>query len=179
MPYTTLYLLVEGDDDERFANRVVIPRLSSRYDYIMLWKYAQQKREKVNLFLRSIKAMGADYFLLADIDEHSCFPKKRKALLEKFTELGSRQSLIVLREIESWYLAGLPDDNRWGLKAPVDTSDVTKEQFEAAIPKAFDSRIDYMIEILKLFDVNTAGARNPSFQYFARRCGLLGVRGAE
>jgi hypothetical protein len=31
-----------------------------------------------------------------------------------------------------------------------------------------------MIEILKLFDVNTAAGRNPSFQYFARRCGLLG-----
>jgi len=29
-----------------------------------------------------------------------------------------------------------------------------------------------MIEILKLFDVGTAAARNPSFEYFVRRCGL-------
>jgi hypothetical protein len=137
-------------------------------------QYAQQKLEKVNSFLKSIKAMGADYFLLADMDEHSCFPKKRKGLLEKFTELGSRYTLIVHREIESWYLAGLPDDNRWGLEVPANTSSVTKEQFDAAIPKAFDSRIAYMVEILKLFDVNTACGRNPSFQYCAHRCGLLG-----
>jgi hypothetical protein len=174
MPYTRLYLLVEGDDDERFANRVVIPRLSSHYDYLQSWKYAQQKREKVDAFLRSIKAMGADYFLLADIDEHHCFPEKRKAVLQKFAELSHEQTLIVVREIESWYLAGLPADNLWGLKVPADTSDVSKEQFDAAIPKAFDSRIDCMIEMLKLFDLNTAGARNASFDYFARRCGLLG-----
>jgi hypothetical protein len=172
MPYTRLYLLVEGDDDERFANRVVIPQLRSRYDVIQVWQYAQRKLGKVNVLLRSIKAMGADYFLLADIDEHSCFPKKRAALLEKFTELGRRQTVVVLREIESWYLAGLPDDNRWGLKVPADTSNVTKEEFDAAMPKPFDSRIAYMVEILKLFDVNIAGGRNPSFQYFARRCGL-------
>ena len=174
MPYTRLYLLVEGDDDERFANRVVIPRLLSSYDCIQPWKYAQQKREKVNGFLRSIKAMGADYFLLADINSHLCFPEKREALLEKFTELDSRQTLIVHREIESWYLAGLPEDNRLGLKVSANTSYIAKEQFDAGIPKVFDSRIDFMIEILKLFDVNTAAARNHSFQYFARRCGLLG-----
>ena len=174
MPYTRLYLLVEGDDDERFANRVVIPQLRSRYDDIQVWQYAQRKLEKVNVFLRSIKAMGADYFLLADIDEYSCFPKKRAALLEKFTELGRRQTVVVLGEIESWYLAGLPNENRWGLGVPADTTNVTKEQFDAAMPKPLDSRIGYMVEILKLFDVNTAAARNPSFQYFARRCGLLG-----
>jgi hypothetical protein len=174
MPYTRLYLLVEGDDDERFADRVIIPRLSSHYDYIQPWKYARQKREKVNSFLRSIKAMGADYFLLADIDTHPCFPKKREAILQKFAVLGSKQALVVVQEIESWYLAGLPDNNQWGVRVPPNTSGITKEQFDAAIPSVFDSRIDYMIEILKLFDLNAAAERNPSFRHFARRCGLLG-----
>jgi hypothetical protein len=41
------------------------------------------------------------------------------------------------------------------------------------MPKHLDSRIDYMLEVLKLFDTNTATGRNPSFHYFARRCGLL------
>jgi len=31
-----------------------------------------------------------------------------------------------------------------------------------------------MIEMLKLFDVDTAAQRNPSFQYFAHRIGLSG-----
>ena len=135
--YRRLYLLVEGDDDERFARRVVIPALSPRYDYILLWKYAQQKTEKVNSFLRSLKAMGASYFLLADIDANPCFPAKREALVERFTELEAGQALVVVSEIESWYLAGVPSDNKWGLRVPPDTSGVTKEQFDAARPKNF------------------------------------------
>jgi hypothetical protein len=173
MPYTRLYLLVEGDDDVRFVERVVIPKLSSRYDCAQPWKFAQKKKEKVNAFLRSIKAMGADYVLLADINAHPCFPKKKEALLQAFIELESTKTVIVVREIEGWYLAGLNDDNPLGVQAPTDTSGVTKEQFNATMPKGFDSRIAYMIEVLKRFDTHAAATRNPSFLYFAQRCGLL------
>jgi hypothetical protein len=41
------------------------------------------------------------------------------------------------------------------------------------MPKGLDSRIAYMIEVLKHFDTRTAATRNPSFLYFAQRCGLL------
>jgi hypothetical protein len=123
--------------------------------------------------------MGAEYFLLADINSCLCFPEKRQDLLKRFTELEGGRVIIVVKEVEGWYLAGVPDNNQWGVRVPADTGNLTKEEFDAAMPRPFDSRIAYMVEILKLFDVNTAGARNPSFQYFARRCGLLGVRGAE
>ena len=174
MPYTRLYLLVEGDDDARFVERTVIPKLSSRYDFVQAWKFAQKKPEKVNAFLRSIKAMGADYLLLGDINTYPCFPKKKKALLQAFTELESRNTLVVVREIEGWYLAGLRDDNSLGVRAPTDTSGLTKEQFNATMPRSYDSRIAYMIEVLKHFDIRTATTRNLSFHYFANRCGLLG-----
>jgi len=118
--------------------------------------------------------MGAEYFFLADINSCFCFPEKEQGLLERFTELEGARVIIVVKEVEGWYMAGVPDNNQRGARVPADTSDLTKEQFNAAIPKVFDSRIDCMIEILKLFDVNTAAGRNPSFQYFARRCGLLG-----
>lgn len=173
MPYTRLFLLVEGDDDLRFVERVVIPKLRSCYDFVQAWKYAQRKAEKVNAFLRSIKSMGAEYLLLGDLNAHACFPRKKEALLEKFTQLDDRRVLIVVREIESWYLAGLPDNNPLGIQVPANTSELTKEQFNDTMPKRLDSRIDYMLEVLKLFDTSTATGRNPSFHYFARRCGLL------
>ncbi|HXX24142.1 MAG TPA: hypothetical protein VEO19_13420 [Terriglobia bacterium] len=173
MPYTRLFLLVEGDDDARFVERVVVPALGSRYNCVQAWKFAQKKPEKVNAFLRSIKAMGADYLLLGDLNAHACFPKKKEALLQAFIELESRNTLIVVREIESWYLAGLKDDNPLGVQAPTDTSGVTKEQFNDTMPKGYDSRIAYMIEVLKHFDIRIATTRNPSFHYFAKRCGLL------
>jgi hypothetical protein len=76
MPYTRLFLLVEGDDDPRFVERVVIPKLGSCYDFVQAWKYAQRKAEKVNAFLRSINSMGADYLFLGDLNAHPCFPRK-------------------------------------------------------------------------------------------------------
>jgi hypothetical protein len=173
MPYRRLYLLLEGDDDERFAQRVIVPALHSHYDHIQPWQYAQQKTEKVNSFLRSIKAMGASYFFLADINAQPCVSKRKDAVSRKFAELEVDKALIVVKEIESWYLAGVPQNNQLGVQVPLNTSGVTKEQFDAAIPKDFDSRIDYMIEILKLFNVDIAAQRNPSFQYLAQRCGIL------
>jgi hypothetical protein len=117
--------------------------------------------------------MGAEYLLLGDLNAHPCFPRKKEALLQKFTQLDDRRVLIVVREIESWYLAGLPDNNPLGVQVPANTSEFTKEQFNDTMPKNLDSRIDYTLEVLKLFDTSTATGRNPSFHYFARRCGLL------
>jgi hypothetical protein len=179
MAYEALYLFVEGDDDERFARTVIGPRLSKRYDWIGTFQYAQERPAKVRSYLRSIKAMGAEYFLLADINSCPCFPERKQMLLNKFRELEGARVIIVVKEIESWYLAGVPTYSPWGVNVPADTTNLTKEQFDAAMPKPFDSRIAYMVEILKLFDVDGARARNSSFQYFARRCGLLGAKGAE
>jgi hypothetical protein len=73
-----LFLLVEGDDDERFVQHIVVPKLSSRYDFVKPWKFAQERKEKVNQFLRSLKAMGAEYLLLADLNAYPCFAKKKE-----------------------------------------------------------------------------------------------------
>lgn len=172
MPYKKLYLLVEGDDDERFAERVIMPRLRARYDHIQVWTYAQKKSEKVNSFLRTIQAMGAEYYLLSDIDANACLGKKRAALLQEFPALRGRQAVILVKEIESWYMAGLTDRNPLRLRVPRTTCTLTKEQFNDAMPKRFDSRVDYMSEVLKHFDARTAARRNDSFRYFMRRCGL-------
>src|SRR5208282_1940027 len=152
MAYKALYLFVEGYDDELFASTVIIPRLSDRFDWIATFQYAQERPAKVSAYLRNIKAMGADYFLLADINSSPCFSEKRQGLLKRFPGLEGARVTIVVKEIEGWYLAGVPDNNPWGVRVPTDTTKLTKEQFDAAMPKPFDSRIAYRVEILKLFD---------------------------
>jgi hypothetical protein len=67
----------------------------------------------------------------------------------------------------------LKDDNPLGVQAPTDTSGLTKEQFNATMPKGLDSRIAYMIEVLNHFDIRAATTKNASFLYLAQRCGLL------
>ncbi|NQU04751.1 MAG: hypothetical protein HQ568_01560 [Calditrichaeota bacterium] len=78
---------------------------------------------------------------------------------------------IVRVEIESWYLAGMSDEvaPRLGLKGIKSTNDINKEDFNSMIPKDFDSRIDFMNELLKDFSINTAKKKNNSFDYFCTK----------
>jgi hypothetical protein len=74
-------------------------------------------------------------------------------------------------EIESWYYAGLPDESLQKLGLPLlsSTDQLTKEDFNALIPPSFDSRIDFMFEILKSFSFGTAARHNLSFRFFFER----------
>ena len=56
-----------------------------------------------------------------------------------------------------------------GLPALPTTDGLTKEDFNALIPLAFDSRIDFMFEILKSFSPTTAALHNRSFKFFFDR----------
>jgi hypothetical protein len=77
----------------------------------------------------------------------------------------------VIREIESWYYAGLTTESALSLDVPdfPFTDNLTKEDFNGLIPGKYDSRIDFMFEILKYFSIDTAGKKNHSFRYFAER----------
>jgi hypothetical protein len=74
-------------------------------------------------------------------------------------------------EIESWYYAGLTVETlqRFGLPSLPSTDGLTKEDFNALIPSSFDSRIDFMFEILKSFSPGTAARHNRSFKFFFER----------
>ena len=39
MPYKRLFILIEGDDDERFFEKIINPLLDKKYNSITLWKY--------------------------------------------------------------------------------------------------------------------------------------------
>lgn len=79
--------------------------------------------------------------------------------------------IVVIKEIESWYLAGLDDEEykRFEMHTLSNTDDITKEQFNDLIPKKFDSRIDFLLEILKSFSIEIAKQKNKSFRYFSEK----------
>ena len=170
MHYKLLFLLIEGDDDDRFFRRIVKPKFEEKYDNVILWKYSQQKSTKVDNFLKSIKAMGADYIYLADIDPEPCVTSKKKEIQNKFKNIDIDRIIVVIKEIESWYLAGLDSSEcrRLLIRCLENTNDVTKEQFNTLIPKRFD-RIDFMLEVLKNFSIETAKEKNISFKYFLEK----------
>ncbi|MBL5982388.1 hypothetical protein NAAC61_10645 [Petrotoga sp. 8T1HF07.NaAc.6.1] len=168
MAYERLYILVEGDDDKRFFEKILTPLFEGKYDQVKVWKYAQQKKEKVSKFLESIKALSADYIFVSDIDRTPCVTARKQYIQSKFKEIDKDRIIVVIREIESWYLAVLDDKSskRLGIRYSKATDNVTKEQFNNLIPRKFDSKIDFMQEILKCFNIETGKHRNTSFRYF-------------
>ena len=166
-----LYIFVEGEDDIRFFGRIMKPLFVSRYDSVEILQYACIKRVKINNFLKSLSEMKNDYIFVADIDRERSVRDKKQLLYHWYSNVNGSNIVIVIMEIESWYYAGLPDEvqQRLGLPPLPSTDELTKEDFNALIPPSFDSRIDFMFEILKSFSASTAVKNNNSFKFFFER----------
>jgi hypothetical protein len=166
-----LFIMVEGEDDIRFFGRIIKPLFTGRYDSVEIIPYASIRREKVSKFLKSLTQMGYDYIFFADIDAEKNVRDKKQILYYRFNSIDGNRIVIVIKEIESWYLAGLSRSaaGALGVEPPVDTDTITKEDFNRLIPRRYDSRIDFMFEILKYFSIDTAATKNRSFRFFVER----------
>lgn len=170
--YKRIDVLLEGPDDTRFFDAILRPILESRYDYVQTWQYAGEKHEKTKNYLRAIKAMKADCVFLRDINASPCVTAKKEAIQKTYPRVVEPPNVfIVVLEIESWYVAGLDNGNckQLGIRLSAKTDHIGKEQFNGLIPKKFGSRIDFMIEVLKRFSIETAKQKNKSFSYFISR----------
>ena len=172
MPGKQLYLFVEGPSDRRLITEIVKPileeRLSEQEGTVIVSEYARMQKVEMNNLLTTIKASGDDYLLFADRDSATCVTAKKEGLQEKFSRLDAQKVIIVARLIEGWYFAGLNATSARTLKivVPEKTDKLTKAEFNAAIPGNFKSGTDFMREILKYFDIETAKRKNKSFRYF-------------
>jgi hypothetical protein len=166
-----LFLLVEGEDDVRFFGRIIKPLFITLYDSVEIIPYACIKRTKVDNFLKSIRLMNNDYIFVADIDTEQSVRDKKQVLYSHFSHIDGGSIIVVIKEIESWYYAGLSIESVQNLIVPnlPFTDDLTKEDFNRLIPKKYDSHIDFMFEILKSFSIDTARKKNQSFRFFVER----------
>ena len=169
--YKRFFIWVEGDDDERFFQNLLKFELQKKYDSIKIIKYASMRKEKIINFIKSIKAMKAEYIYVTDINNSPCITARKKEIQEKLKVIDVERIIIVIKEIESWYLAGLSSDvyKRFKINEFDITDSVTKEKFNSLIPRRFSSRIDFMSEILKDFSIETAKRRNKSFKYYMEK----------
>ncbi len=168
MAYTQLWVLLEGKDDDRFLNAIK-PTFENNYDSVKPWQYADKPGKKIKSFLRSIEAMDADYLFWRDLNAEPCpTARKNKVATTYGRRIDLDKVIVLVQEIESWYLAGLDEIRCKELRiTPLsNTNSVTKEQFDSLVPDKFDSRIDFMVETLKRFSVDTARLKNKSFDYF-------------
>jgi hypothetical protein len=172
MMYKELYKWVEGSDDERFFKSIVVPTLERLYTTVTIQMYANMRIERVNQFIQSIKSIPtSDYLFFTDIDATVCITKRKGEVKAKYAYIDLEKVVIVVREIESWYLAGLSETMSQQLKVKFTslTDNVTKEKFYGAMPKKYKSRIDYLVEITKRISTTSCIQRNTSFSYFAKK----------
>jgi hypothetical protein len=175
MDFKQLYIFVEGPDDERFMNRIILPLLTEKYNHIKIIKYAVLQPQVVINFVRTFKKQSnSDYLFFSDMDARGdvkyCITKRKEKIISKFSgHLENNKLFIVKEEIESWYLAGISetDAKRFKIKPFYSTDSLTKEDFEQLIPKKSFTPNDFMIEILNEYDFENALLRNRSLQYFA------------
>lgn len=173
MAYRLFWILIEGNDDERFFELIIKPRFEEKHGAgaVGLWKYAQEPPKRVCNFLSAIKGMGADYILVTDIDFEPCVTAKKQKKQNRYANIDSAKILVVKKEIESWYLAGLnaATCKKLGVPAYSLTDSITKEEFCSIIPRKFRSPRDFMVEILKNFSIEIAKQKNTSFGYFVQK----------
>jgi hypothetical protein len=135
---------------------------------VELITYAGLKSVKVDKFVKSILAMQNDYILVADIDQEPNVNVKKQVLLGRFDALQKDHIMVIIKEIESWYLAGIDEhtSRALGIRQLRQTDFVTKEHFNRWIPGMYPSRISFMVELLKHFSIDVAERKNRSFRHF-------------
>ncbi len=171
--YRRLFIWVEGESDKRFVEHVFKPLLEKRYDSVSIIKYAQKTREKRRQFIKSIRAMQADYFILADINHYQCITARKQSILDTYDFLDKDRIFIVVQEIESWYLAGLNDSacKVLGIKKIQKTDTLTKDHFNNIFSRSkyIFSKILFMSEILNHFSLKEGIRKNTSLNYIVSK----------
>lgn len=169
-----LYIFLEGEDDKRYFKAIIEPVLKNKYDKISYHLYRQEKKEKVIRFLKSIESVSSwDYIFIADIDLFEDVKSKKEKLIKSYENLKADKIVIVIREIESWYLAGLDLDYRkkYDISIKNNTNDIIKESFDNILKKSKLKRMSkssWMIEIIKNYNLDIATHNNDSLNYFIK-----------
>jgi len=180
----TLYIIIEYDADEVFFKKIIDPLIQKRYrEKVRYWKYSRRNKDSVNKKIISIKEDSDDYIFVTDMEKIQCIPGKKQERMTEFNSIDDKSRImVVVRKIESWYIAGLSDDKykEFGLKSLNDTSKSGKGIFKKLLIKRrlkgeLISEIDFMKEILKDFDTETAMQRNTSFKYFIDKYCLVSM----
>lgn len=184
MEYKMLYILVEGNNDEDLLKKIS-PLLEerNRLDATTIIKYRERntppKKMRDFVFKITNSIPYANYVFLVDINSANCPIQKKQEIKKEIETIDEKKIIVVIKEIESWYLAGLSAEKckKLRIKNLPNTDDVTKEKFNnltnnSIIKKFSKAKIYFMQELLKNFSITTAKRKNKSFRHFAKKFNL-------
>jgi len=171
MTYKQLFIFVEGYDDVIFFEEINKLKFEQEYNQVEIIPYAKKTDVYIkNLIKNYNKANNINYIFTFDED---AINKVKKYNVDE------NRKTIVIKEIESWYLAGLTYEKLQSENInhkEINTDNLTKEDFDKLIPEKYRNRTDFMLEILNHFDIPTAKDNNKSFCDFADKYDLSGLK---
>jgi hypothetical protein len=168
-----LYVICEGDDDERFFDAIIKPRLPQTDVDVRYFQYAQQTHEDVRNLVRSVHGMqenglDADYLFFRDFDQAPSKEARLEQIRRQYEGVVERdRTFLVIQMIEGWYVAGLANQHSVpGLDdAPPQTNDFVKQDLDNLIQSSA-TRQEVLQDIPRHFDVARARTKNRSFDDF-------------
>jgi hypothetical protein len=153
--------------------------LQSKYDAVLVREYRQQSNTQIRNLISPRNEWG-DHLVVGDIDDQPCVAAKKGQIVRRtFSRMQPENIFIVKPEIEAWYLAGLDAKScrELGVAEIHNTDRYTKELFTLLVEAShFDSRVDLMQEMLRLFSVEVAGLRAVTLTHHLRSPRLCSPR---
>ena len=133
-----LVVLVEGNRDESFVKEIIKPILVSKNKYkdVLIYKYAHINKTQNARFIRTSEQQNDAVLCMVDIDNAPCKSGcKVKVKSDRIGELRDEEIIVVIKEIESWLLAGLSDKccKRLGISNIGKTNSINKEKYFYAV----------------------------------------------
>lgn len=168
---TTVHVLLEGDDDERFFHAVLRPQLAKTHSTIKTYQYAQRSKKEIERYVHNLHATNQPYIVLADFDSKSaCYSGRKDILRGRIYPARPVNMAIVKTEIESWYLAGMGQPECESMQIPYhpNTEPISKEEFDQMRMRSGSGampRSEFMKRMLVVFDAKRAKMQNTSFGY--------------
>lgn len=174
-----LWFFVEGENDEDFIRRVIMPRLQQDYS-VQVWRYARRAKEDRRKFIESLSSPSygqiANYWILADMDRCACFTECRNRVIAEFDGAPAPNRIVcVNRSIEAWYVAGFTGAALFRKLQFGAAEGLHKSDFDQSIRKLGYSpsrRSEILMGMLQDYNLELARQRSPSLDYFCRKLGL-------
>jgi len=165
-----LIIFVEGTNDKRFFEFIVLPKIENQFDCIQFYEYATKSVKQTKNFIKAIHKMSYKYIFVKDFDSSICVTQRKQQVLEKYCDCDKSLIQIVRIEIESWYAAGITKYcyKKLRIKEFKDCNNVCKDAFEQHLPPKSIIQ-DKMIDILENYDLTLGKKNNHSLNYFFRR----------